>query len=162
MGYETTLHIVQEYTHDQPGDWPICGGELAVVEMRCLGDGPLADLISASENDKWGLYARNCDQSQEAADFLREIAELDDDVTTHFSLSAEEIKKLSNHIEDGFVTRDQYDAPLAVMDLDDVIRALHAEMVESDYRRLGWALAIMQAIKHTFKDGAVKVIAFGH
>lgn len=48
------------------------------------------------------------------------------------------------------------------MDVDDVILALRQELQKEDYRRYRWLLKLLFAIKHTFNDGPIKVIAYGH
>jgi hypothetical protein len=123
------------------------------------------DLINANRDEKWGLYAFGCDESQEVADWMRGVADAleggADDILC--GKSKEEIKKLSNMIEDGFVRKDCYGDPLGVMDLDDVIKALHQEQSEGEfYRRYEWALALLTSIRHTFEEGNVKVLAYGH
>lgn len=181
MGYEIKAYIVQEYSFERglSEEWPLTGGVLGMVELCKLGDGALMDLIRRSRpaegERRWGLWAFNPDRQQEAVDFIREevkpIAEAQEQIKERYGdsvhlehplRSADEIQKLSNAIEDGTITEDCYGDALAVMDCGDVIQAIRQELQKEDYRRFRWLLKLLFAIKHTFPDNPIKVIAYGH
>lgn len=172
MGYEVKLFVVQDYSFDQPEGWKRTGGDLAHVSLSKIGDGPLMALIQKSRDPNWAIWPMNSDRTQEAVEFLRdEVLELqkanwppvqDNMDNVPFSKSPDEIQKLSNDIEDGVISTDMYGDALAVMDLDDVIKALRQELQKEDYRRFRWAIKILTSIKATFPESPVKVIAYGH
>ncbi len=160
MGYETRMHVVSEY--DFIDDVVRTGQELASIDLCKCGDGPVGKLIAKKTKEDFyvgerrtkpfALYPRRPDRQQEAVDFIREAAK-----TAEFS---EDINKLANDIEDGYITEDCYGDKLGVIEIDEMIEALKAE--KEGYRRFEWALALLETIKRTMPDENLKIITFGY
>jgi len=58
------------------------------------------------------------------------------------------------------IAEDSYGDPLAVMSVDDVIKALTADNKREKYRRFDLALATLKAFKKGFPDGVI--LGYGH
>lgn len=79
----------------------------------------------------------------------------------------EEIIKLSNNLEDGIISKDSYGDCLGVIEVDDFLEALRAQMKlqENDpYRRFEWALRILESVIATWPNYKeyLKIITYGH
>ena len=57
--------------------------------------------------------------------------------------------------------KDRYDAPLSIMEVDDVIKAIEADNQREPYRRFELALATLKAFKIGFGEDA-KILGYGH
>lgn len=170
MGYETRLHVVNEYGFNLGPSYPRIGEEIASIDLSKCGDGPVGQLIASHTKDAklgekapFALWPRNPDRQYEAVKLLREIAGLKSSDEGELSLNIKQIDKLSNDIEDGFITKDRYNSWLGIIDIDEMIEALKQDIAQNNYRRFRIALAMLVAIKAEFTtDNRLKVITYGH
>jgi hypothetical protein len=166
MGYEIRIHVVAPHTF-LASDQPQTGSELAVLDLcKCGYDGAVSKVVQKaidkakkSEGPGFALWPNNPDRQQEATEFLREVAECD---VKSLSMNKEAIDKLSNDIEDGYITKDRYGEPLGVIELDEFIAALEEDNKAEPYRRFQWALALLKSIKETHQESTIKVVTYGH
>jgi hypothetical protein len=170
------MYVVRVWPFDL-GEDILTGQLLAFVELsKCGYEGPVPDLIAkhTKKADKgtkptFALYAMNPDRQHEAVELLRELAEIHTpESQLCLGMDAKEIDKLSNQIEDGYITQDCYGQWLGVIEVDDMIDALKKEMENAEkcehdyYRRFKWALTLLTVIKETWPEGGLKVITYGH
>jgi hypothetical protein len=74
------------------------------------------------------------------------------------AVQGEALKKAKDHLEVQFYSRyatdgntkileDAYGDPLCVAEFDEVLKALRLDCAESEYRRIHWALALLESMK---------------
>lgn len=176
MGYETRITIVSLYNFPLV---PLMGSEIAHLELSKCGSGPLGTLISSRTKNAprgticetllyhtslgkeipFALYAHNPQRQYEAVELLREVSELK---VSELSMSPEEIRSLSNDIEDGMIYKDCYGSYLGVFEIDEFVEALKEELAIESYRRFQVALTLLLSIKENFKNEQLRVITYGH
>lgn len=60
------------------------------------------------------------------------------------------------------VLNDGYDIKLQPVPLSDVITAIKQDMLNTDYRRLKWALSTLEAIEKDSRPNEFSVLIYGH
>jgi hypothetical protein len=153
MGLETRMYIVLRHLHLEGEDIPMCGEEVAMIDLRKLGyESPLALLFDknikkAVEEEKppFALYARNPERQEEGIQILREWVAEDPRQSPY-------LNKLIGHLEDGQYWTDKYGQFLGVHNADEVIAALEESIKTDNYRRLKWALVLLKQIRDSLDE----------
>lgn len=165
MGYELRLHAMEMYSW-KPG----YGNEIATIDMCKIGGSRTAALFEterkrlsayteAAGRDAAVLSPRTPDRQLEAVKFIRDRVRTE----TAEPERAKRLEELSNHIEDGVITKDRYSDVLPAVPMADVIAALEEDAKRGDYRRFKWALALFKAILVDHGDRErLFVVAYGH
>ena len=145
MGYDTHIAVVQliepmpEYVEDK--DNPYDDGSGYPYKKDENGN-----LIRTGRTEITGLIICEMD-----------LCKLD--YNGHLSkVHSQSLKKAKDHLEVQFYSRygtdgntkmieDSYGDPLHVVDFDEVLKALRVDCAENEYRRIHWALALLESMK---------------